>query len=519
MKKTISIILLSIIFIIALSLNFNNFAATGSFSLSKSSVTLEKGKTTTFSIKLSNCEGKFSIASSNTKVAKVSSSEEWITGSTTITITAIGEGTATITVTAIDVGDTDEQEVSGWKSIKVKVNDSSSNTNSTGNTTNSTTNETTNNTTNNNNTSNGNTTTEKPKEPEVSTDATLKNLGITPKEYDFSGFKPGTLSYSVEVPNDVEKISIYAYAKDTNAIVTGTGSKTLKEGANTYSVKVTAEDKKTTKTYKLTITRKAKTEDTEDPKEEKPEEEPTEQENNTEATGLTNLEVAGYTLNPGFSPNIYEYTLDLTEKVEKLDIKTETSDGITIDIAGNEELKVGENVITLLVYNSKEETTETYQIIANIPKENASTTAGAIQDIDNSLSEAQKEYNNKQMIIAGIIIAIILLLIIFLIVRQKIRKNAEYDDEEQSRLDLNEEDDFFKRINSREEMPKVKKEEINNDVVNSENINTTKSQGSQVEELKEIRRNIREDKELDNFEKMDNLEEILRARKSKGRHF
>ena len=81
----------------------------------------------------------------------------------------------------------------------------------------------------------------------ASTDATLKNLGIKP--HDFSGFRKATTSYSVTVPNDTEKITIYAQATDSKASVTGTGSKTLKVGKNTFSVKVTAEDKKTTKTY------------------------------------------------------------------------------------------------------------------------------------------------------------------------------------------------------------------------------------------------------------------------------
>ncbi len=37
--------------------------------------------------------------------------------------------------------------------------------------------------------------------------------------------------------------------------ISGTGKKQLKEGQNNFEIKVTAEDGKTTKTYKLTVTR------------------------------------------------------------------------------------------------------------------------------------------------------------------------------------------------------------------------------------------------------------------------
>ena len=48
------------------------------------------------------------------------------------------------------------------------------------------------------------------KENKVSSDATLRNLGITPN--DFSGFRKAKTSYNVTVPNSTEKINIYAKA-------------------------------------------------------------------------------------------------------------------------------------------------------------------------------------------------------------------------------------------------------------------------------------------------------------------
>ena len=102
----------------------------------------------------------------------------------------------------------------------------------------------------NNNTSNNNTT--------KSLEARLRDLGINPKQYDFKGFKPDTYEYNIEVPNEAEKVYIYATTKDSNAKVkSGDGNIALNEGENKVEIVVVAEDGKTKKTYTLNITRKA----------------------------------------------------------------------------------------------------------------------------------------------------------------------------------------------------------------------------------------------------------------------
>lgn len=112
----------------------------------------------------------------------------------------------------------------------------------------------------NNNTSNNNTT--------KSSEARLRDLGLNPKQYDFKGFKPDTYEYDIEVPNEAEKVYIYATTKDTNAKVkSGDGNVALNEGENKFEIVVVAEDGKTKKTYTLNITRK-ETEQTNTPVEE-----------------------------------------------------------------------------------------------------------------------------------------------------------------------------------------------------------------------------------------------------------
>lgn len=100
----------------------------------------------------------------------------------------------------------------------------------------------------NNNTSNNNTT--------KSSEARLQDLGITPN--DFKGFKGDQYEWSCEVPNEVDKVYIYATPKDSKAkIKSGDGNVALNEGENKFEIVVVAEDGKTKKTYTLNITRKA----------------------------------------------------------------------------------------------------------------------------------------------------------------------------------------------------------------------------------------------------------------------
>ena len=242
-----------------------------------------------------------------------------------------------------------------------------------------------------------------------SSEARLSNLGIRPKEYDFSGFKRDTMSYSVEVPNDIEEVEVYAEAVSSKAKITGTGNISLKEGINTVEVKVTAEDG-TEKTYKLEITRTAST--TEEP-------EPTVKKENELA--LSSLLIKNITLNPKFDPSIYEYKIDLTEDRSSLDIeaKSNNSDAI-IEIIGNQELKDGENVITILVSNSETEETATYQIIVN-KNVSKSEIVGRVDWTKPST------WGLKEKILIGVAIALIVIIIVATIIKIKLA-NREDDD-------------------------------------------------------------------------------------------
>lgn len=242
-------------------------------------------------------------------------------------------------------------------------------------------------------------------EAQNASDATLKNLGINPKEYDFSGFKKDQTEYSAEVPNEIKTVEIYAEATDSKAQVTGTGEIELNEGANEVKVEVVAQDG-TKKTYTITITRKAS-------------EVATTSLENTKF-GLSDLTIVGQTISPVFKNDVYSYTVGVKEDLSSLDIKaTATDSDAKIEIVGNENLQQGENTITVIVKNEKTNQTATYQITVN----------------KNVVSETKVERNffnpstwGKEMIIKSIIVAVLVLLIIIAVVlKVKISKEAKME--------------------------------------------------------------------------------------------
>ena len=180
-----------------------------------------------------------------------------------------------------------------------------------------------------------------------SSNANLSNLGIKPN--DFSGFKPTITTYNVTVSEDVEEINVYATAQDSKATVSGTGKKQLESGKNTVSVVVTAEDG-TSKTYTININKSGNAKNN------------TKIDNQDGSKGLSELKIEGLTLEPEFSTNTYEYTTKYIGEDTKLNISAVATDSkFVVEVTGNEELKEGENIITILVSDSDGENVATYQ--------------------------------------------------------------------------------------------------------------------------------------------------------------
>ncbi len=252
-----------------------------------------------------------------------------------------------------------------------------------------------------------------------STNADLSNLGIKPN--DFSGFSPNKTTYDVTVPADVTEVEVYATAKDSKAKISGTGKKTLEDGKNALSVVVTAESGDT-KTYTINVTKEG-----------------TEEQENTEevtSNGLSNLKINNLEISPNFETNVYEYTAKYIGEGTKLDITaTPTDPKYVVEIMGNEELKEGENIITILVSDNKGENVATYQI---------TLTKSLVDEeaIAREQEEARKKEEQKKMFVIGVVVAVVIIaIIIYLIIRN--RRNSAWEEDYMMPYTGNEDDGFI----------------------------------------------------------------------------
>ena len=248
-----------------------------------------------------------------------------------------------------------------------------------------------------------------------SSNANLSNLGMNPN--DFTGFSENKTSYDVTVPNNVTQVEIYATKKDSKASLTETGIKKLQEGQNTANVIVTAEDG-TTKTYTINIKRLSKNE-----KQDTTENLDAKSSSNSKDLELSNLEIEGVNLEPSFESSTYKYEISIKGEQSNLDIKASTNNtSDKVEIIGNENLQNGQNIITILVTNSKSDEVATYQIYVNKNVIDSNT-------VDNEFGKTVKELKIKLWIFRALVVIVVLGIIMLLIIKHK-KNKKEYDEED-----------------------------------------------------------------------------------------
>ena len=324
MKKNIKISSVILLLVILLLSNFS-YAETGTFSVSKSSISLTENENTSFNITTSHCAGKFTIESSNSSVAKVSKSSVFVDGSESITITAGTTGTAKISITAVDVADDSvpPQEVTGTKTITVNVKAKETPKPSEKPTP---------------------TPDNKPQEKEINFKATNQKVYTTIDNVNLRA-NWSTRQNAITVP------------KGTELTLIGTSNEVV-NGYVWYKVQYKGNTRYIAKDF-ITYTK---------PEEEKKDivEDNKIDENDKKKSSnndLKELIIKGYELQPKFDKNVTKYTINVGEEVLQLDITANADDkNSKVEIEGNKDFKVGENVVKIKV-TAEDETTKIYTII------------------------------------------------------------------------------------------------------------------------------------------------------------
>lgn len=275
--KTKYIVIFTITLII-LAICTNVKAAGMGLSINKSTATVGD----TFSVTISGINGRVSI-SGNSNVAISPSGTQWVEGSLTITGTAKSAGTGTVTVTPLDASTTaaEPQEVTDSASRSITINEvpkvetpatpeptaptptpatKVTETAPTSTPTSTTTTKTTTTTT----TKKTETKTETPKTETKKEEKTkednfyinsiiIKGLKETGEQIDIAlspEFAKNVYEYTCNIPADVQRIDIQKDAGEFTNSVIETGLEELKEGENTITLQLLAEDHQA-KTYTI----------------------------------------------------------------------------------------------------------------------------------------------------------------------------------------------------------------------------------------------------------------------------
>lgn len=337
-----------------------NVFANATFSVGANATSLNVGESTTITISTTDCAGVFNISSSNPGVISISSSSEFVDGRTNITATANSAGSATITVTAVDVSDTNIDTVSGSRSVTINVvkREVNPTPEPPSNNNNNTYTPPKNNTNNNSNKSNKDSNT-------YLSYLELSEEGMTPS------FVKTKTSYALTVGMDVNEISINADTESQSSYYYVEGNKDLVEGDNNIRVVVVAENG-STRTYNITVTKTA------DP---------------LKADAyLENLIIEDIKLTPEFQSEVLEYDLGRIKfNIDKLNILTfPKNENAKVEIVGNENLKVGENEIKIIVTAEDGVTKKEYKL--EVIKEEEIVEENALKNEERSSSQKFKDF-------------------------------------------------------------------------------------------------------------------------------
>lgn len=208
-------------------------------------------------------------------------------------------------------------------------------------------------------------------------------------------FNKNTKVYNVFVPSNIEIITIVV-DKDDNEVITGSGSKSLKEGLNVIEIISYINDTEVER-YTLNITRGNITYDKTN-------------------SNLKNLIINDYEVN--FNEFVYEYEIKVKTN-DKLNIYYETNTPLeTVTLKGDTSLKNKENVITIKVISGDKKHSSTYKIkIIKELKDNTPNKKASIFD-----NKKFTSFELKLIIIVLIFLGLIISSIIFYFIFIKKKK-------------------------------------------------------------------------------------------------
>lgn len=190
------------------------------------------------------------------------------------------------------------------------------------------------------------------KTEEKSTDTTIKKLTIENGTLSPS-FSSSVYEYTVKVSSDVSSLDFDFTLNHSKAGYKIANNDSIRTGSIVRIV-VTAEDGKTSATYKFVI------------------------EKESTNLNLKSLKIKGYTLNESFSADRLEYTADIPYEAVDVTVQAATEDSnATVTIKGATGLIVGENTVTVIIKDTSGNEREYKIIVSRSPEDEREETGNS----------------------------------------------------------------------------------------------------------------------------------------------
>ena len=285
------------------------------------------------------------------------------------------------------------------------------------------------------------TTTTKPKNTSAKvTSMSFKNSTMKP------AFNSNTHEYKLYTKDTIRQVTLVYNTEQTGVTLTSectmgctvsSSSDTIIQtiqGKNEVIFKFTSEDGKSTEEYKFIIYRGETTDG---------------------SNKLASLSVKDYNINEKFDENTLDYTLSVPFEVEKLDINATAADeNAKVEIKGADNLKVGENIVTITITPTDEESEVKIYNITVLREEYISEDPTTTTFIPGAIDKNNKNSNIiliVLLVLGGITIIGVAAYFIFFYKKKKEKVNVPKKNESKENID---------EVKTQDEMPKIKEKNV-----------------------------------------------------------
>lgn len=205
-------------------------------------------------------------------------------------------------------------------------------------------------------------------------------------------FNKNTTQYYITVLENITNINVTAKPEDSKASVQVLGNTNIQLGNTKISIIVTAENGNK-REYVINVTKTSNPE--------------------LSNASLENLAIENAVLIPEFSADITDYTVEISEDIEQLNILAiPQQEAATVTIEGNENLQIGQNNIKITVLAQDGETTKIYNVlvIKNEVQEDIIEENVNINETNEQVQENLEEKVEKNNFLIFLSIGIVLVL-------------------------------------------------------------------------------------------------------------